>query len=107
MSETFKQIRYLVHINSVRISEHGYNELIADNILARDVIETVQQGVVVEDYPQYPKGPCVLVLQKDHAHEPIHVLWGIPKGHSSPAVMITAYRPDPTRWAESFTRRVE
>ena len=79
MSETFKQICHLVHINSVRLSEHGYNELIADNIFARDVIGTVQEGVVVEDYPEYPKGPCVLVLQKDSENQRvcmgmIHVL---------------------------------
>jgi hypothetical protein len=107
MSEFFQRICELVQANSVRFSEHGYTELMADDILARDVIATVQDGIVVEDYPTYPKGPCVLVLQTDDKNEPIHVLWGIPKGHSTPAVVITAYRPDPTRWAEGFTRRIQ
>lgn len=26
---------------------------------------------------------------------PNHVVWGIPIGKSSPAVIVTAYRPDP------------
>ncbi|WP_370445912.1 DUF4258 domain-containing protein [Acidiferrobacter sp. SPIII_3] len=50
-------------------------------------------------------GPCALLLQKDGSGAPIHVVWGIPKGHDRPAVLVTVYRPDPVRWDPSFTRR--
>jgi hypothetical protein len=62
-------------------------------------------GSVIEEYPEYPKGPCVLLLQRDREGEPMHVVWGIPKGYSSPAVLITAYRPDPARWDDEFKTR--
>jgi hypothetical protein len=104
-SETFDRIKLLVQSGSVRISEHGYDELAADNIFARDVVEGVQEGKVVEDYPSFPKGPSVLVLQQDRNGGPIHAVWGIPKGHHEPAVLITAYRPDPTRWENDLIRR--
>ena len=64
----------------------------ADDILGRDVIRSVAAGVVVEDYPDYPRRPCVLTLQRDRDGQPIHVVWGIPKNEIGPAVLVTAYR---------------
>lgn len=105
MSETLARVRDLAVRGELRISAHGYDELAADGLLASDLISGIGDAIVVEDYPTYPKGPCVLVLQEDPAGEPIHVLWGIPAGKDSPGVLITAYRPDRERWDETFRRR--
>lgn len=105
MSETLQQIINLITRGEVQISAHGYDEMIVDDIFAKDVIATVSDATVVEDYPDFHKGPAVLVLQRDNEDNPIHIVWGIPKGKSSPAVLVTAYRPDPDRWSSDFTRR--
>jgi len=105
LSDFAEKVRDLVSAGEIRISEHGYDELAEDGLTAREVLQGIESAVVVEEYPNYPKGPCILMLQKDKRGLPIHVVWGIPKGHNKPAVLVTAYRPDPDQWDESFTRR--
>jgi len=105
MSATFDKIIKLVAQGAIRISAHGYDELSDDNISVREIMNDINNALVVEDYPEYPKGPCVLVFQRDRNGKPLHIVWGIPRDQLSPAVLVTAYRPDPARWSEDFLRR--
>jgi hypothetical protein len=105
LSETLDKIRALVARGEVRVSLHGYEELAGDSIHVFDIVEGLNAAIVVEDYPAYLKGPCVLVLEHDRTSQPIHVVWGIPVGKDSPAVVVTAYRPDPAKWDDTWRKR--
>ena len=105
MSEIFERIRDLVKKGSVRISEHGYDELSVDGLTARELVNGVATGEMLENYPDFRKGPCCLVLQYDSDGSPIHAVWGVPKGYDSPAVLVTAYRPNAEKWTSDFRRR--
>ncbi len=105
MSNTWDNIIRLIKNGDIKISEHGYDELAADGITVREIVAGSPGGTIVEEYPEYPKGPCILIMQKDREGHPIHVVWGIPRGLTSPAVLVTAYRPDPERWVDDFRRR--
>jgi hypothetical protein len=74
MSQTLIQVRELVARREVRVSDHGYDELANDNIFVGDILAGVSTATVVEDYPSFAKGPCVLALQRDADGKPLHVL---------------------------------
>ncbi len=105
MSTTLDRVRELTAAGDINISDHGYDELSNDGLTISEIVEGLETAEVVEDYPTYGKGPCVLVLQRDARDAPIHALWGIPKGQDRPAVLITAYRPDPAKWTTDFKAR--
>ena len=105
LTSILEQIQALVAVGEVRVSLHGYEELAADNVPVRDIIVGLSSAEPIEEYPNYPKGPCVLVLERDKSKQPIHVVWGIPAGQNSPAVVVTAYRPDPAKWDETWRGR--
>ena len=105
MSALFDRIRTLVAAGDRRYSAHAVREIAADAILIRPLVESIASATVVEEYPDYHKGPCVLILQHDEAGRPVHLLWGIPKDSSGPATLVTAYRPKPSQWETDFVRR--
>ena len=130
MIETWDKIKLLIAEGNIKISEHGYDELAADDLNVREIVagtpngsiipnwkaspnsrdytimvETIKLESIIEEYPEYPKGPCVLILLRDKKGYPVHAVWGVPFGTGSPAVLVTAYRPDPERWEDDFIRR--
>ena len=105
MSKFWDNIARLIENGDIVISDHGYDELAADGLTVREILAGSAESIVLEEYPDYSKGPCILTMLKDHDGRPIHAVWGIPRGSTSPAILVTAYRPDPDRWTDGFRRR--
>lgn len=105
MSETFDKIRSHVKAGHVRVSQHGMQELSDDGISLAAVIAGVEKALVVEDYPDHPRGACVLCLQRDDTEQPVHILWGLAARTPDVATIITGYRPDPNRWMDDLKTR--
>lgn len=107
MSELQVKLYKLIDTGEILISEHGYMELAEDRLSVKELIDGFEEAIIIEEYLDYPKGPCILILQKDFSGNPVHAVWGIPKNKEKPAVLITAYKPDPLRWDETFMRRLK
>lgn len=98
-------IRALVAAGNARVSDHGFRELREDGISLAELVRGIETADVVEEYPDYHKGPCILLLHRDSSGLPVHALWGTANHRPTEATLITAYRPDPARWSADFLRR--
>jgi len=67
LSIFLKQVQGLIDTGEVRISEHGYDELAEDELTARELLAGVKNAIIIEEYPDYSKGPCALTLQQDRS----------------------------------------
>ena len=103
MNATFAKIVTLVAARDVRVSAHGLKRLQTKLIALSDLIDGIGIAEVIEDYPDYYAGPAVLVLYS--GRPPYHAVWGFELGTDRPAVLITAYAPDPAGWSADFRRR--
>ena len=74
VSATFDRVRELVKLNDWRGSDHALLRLDENGIVASDLADRIDLGLVIEDYPGYYAGPCVLALQEDGTG-PVHALW--------------------------------
>jgi hypothetical protein len=100
-----QNVRYLAAARHVVVSQHAARRIRERGIRLADIISGAANGEVIEDYPTYHGGPALLMLQWDSSGSPLHVVWGIEYGTMEPAVVVTAYRPNPLRWSADFRIR--
>ena len=105
MDTDFRQIRDLVKQRKVRFSAHAYARMAKRGILAADILVGMSRGEVIENYPDFHYGRAMLVLQADSAGHTLHVVWGLEKGTTEPAIVVTAYYPDPAEWSADYRSR--
>lgn len=105
MSETLELVRALVKQDNFRDSLHAVHELVDDGLLIEPIIRDISTAMVVGDYPDYHKDRRFWFFNSTKLVSPFIWSGGVPKGQKEPAVLVTAYRPDPQRWDASSTRR--
>ena len=68
-----------------------------------DVLEAIESGEVIAEYPDDVPYPSCLLLGFPEG-EPLHVVVGVDRD-STTSYVITAYRPDPSLWSDDFKTR--
>ena len=85
--------------NQVRITDHADEEAVDDKLMFDEIYYSVMQGEIIEDYPSDKPFPSCLIMGKNFTGDVIHSVWAY-NSKNQWAVLITVYRPDPTRWID-------
>ena len=89
---------------ALRWTNHVMVRLVQRGITADDVIHSLQNGEIIEQYPtDYPYPSC-LVLGLAVNNQLIHVVCGL--GNNA-LWLITAYYPNPDEWTSDLKKRRE
>jgi len=100
------QIIEAINENRIRISDHADIEAHEDRLSYEEIYYSVRQGEIIEEYPTDTPYPSCLVYGQTIRSEPIHSVWAYNPDNGW-AVLITVYRPDPSRWINWTERRAD
>lgn len=103
-SITLEEIHRLCQLDAIRWTDHVAKRMLKRQIFPEEVIDTLMQGIIIEDYPDDYPFPSCLVFAANVNGRPLHVVCSIGE---EMLYIITAYQPDSTRWDASFQKRVK
>jgi len=72
-------------------------------IRTAEIRSVIENGEVIEDYPEDPRGHSCLMFGYGEADRPIHVACSPKKNFLA---IITAYIPDENEWSNDFKTRI-
>ena len=95
-------LQKLCENGSIRWTVHVLKRLLQRGISQADVIQAIQAGEIIEDYPSDYPYPSCLLLGTDATGDPLHVCCGRGPGE---IWMITAYHPNLDEWETDLKTR--
>lgn len=99
-----EEIRKAIHENNYRVTDHADEEMGEDNLSLGDILESVVNGEIIENYPKDFPFPSCLILGKNRSGENIHSVWACDESKRM-GILVTAYRPDSGKWIDARIRR--
>jgi len=88
---------------TLRYSRHAFERMFQRDIPPDALGQVIANGDVIVAYPDDTPYPSALLLGS-HAGEPIHVVVAQDEA-TGDCQVVTAYRPDPALWDETFRTR--
>jgi len=104
MSHPFLSVVLRALRKRIKFTDHAFQVMYSAErmVTVDEVVETLHDGDVIEDYPDDPRGHSCLLLGFTRRRRPIHVVCA-PKDEF--LVIITAYEPTLNKWTSNFKAR--
>ncbi|MCL2634725.1 MAG: DUF4258 domain-containing protein [Oscillospiraceae bacterium] len=93
----------LASANKIFWTEHVALRLRGRKIKRIDVIACIQNGEIIEQYPDDTPFPSCLIYGKSTTGKPLHIVCGI--NENTNIYVITAYYPSLNKWEDDYKTR--
>ena len=84
-------------------SKHAVDQTILREISVQEIRDSINDGEIIEDYPDDKYGQSCLIFGVTQSKRPIHIQCSYPS--RTIIKVITVYEPDPERWIDFKIRR--
>lgn len=101
---TIEDFRKINRSKNIIITLHGQLRLNERNISVDDVMNAINNGEIIEQYPQDFPFPSCLILGISIKNKYIHIVVSI---NEDKIYLITAYLPTTDKWSADFKSRKE
>jgi len=101
LQDKIKFIKRAVKKGKYRYTIHGAKQRIARRISKIEIEEAVNNGEIIEDYPEHHYGPACLLLGKTGKDKALHILCSL----QEIVDIVTIYEPDLEEWEEDLKTR--
>ena len=96
-------IRFKIAKGLYEFSKHAVDQSILRQISLGEFLESVENGTIIEDYPDDKYGPSCLILGFTKTARPLHVQCTY--ADREILKIITLYKPDENLWIDFRKRR--
>jgi hypothetical protein len=97
-------IRGAIQAGKIRITDHADEEAQNDKYSYDEIFYSVLTGKIIEGYPDDKPYPSCLIYGTTFKNEPVHSVWAYNE-ETKWAVLVTVYKPDPSKWINWQRRR--
>ena len=98
------EYRAVNNAENIVITQHGWKRLQERGILLGDVMAAIDNGEIIEEYPEDYPFPSCLILGSSVQGDLLHTVVSLNDGL---IYLITAYFPDPEAWEPDLKTRKE
>ena len=96
-------LRQKISSNQFEFTKHALDQSILRQITVQEIREAIENGDVIENYPDDKYGPTCLVFGNTKSGRPLHLQCSHPSREN--VKIITLYQPDPEQWIDFKVRR--
>lgn len=102
IEQALKRILVQASEENIRVTQHAQQEMVEDKFTLDDVIEGINTGEIIENYPEHKRCACCLINGLSQGGRRIHIVCTTTQPM---LIIITVYEPKPPKWITPTQRR--